>query len=293
VAAWYDQLIEEGKSDHFEQVILPGTLRLLKPLAAMRVLDAACGQGLLCRRMAELGIAAVGVDASPRLIEAAQKRSEGLPIRFEVGDARRVGEMRGEARFEPFDAVTCVMALMNIDPLEPVLAGVAAVLKPCGALVAVILHPAFRSPGQTSWGWEEKERPRGEEMERRGEGRRVRGAAGGEYPRGSGPPSSQSPAPARGMRQYRRVNGYLSTGQMPITMNPGYAAHGAEKVETWTFHRPLQTYVRLLAEAGFVIEALEEWPSQRTSQPGPRAAEENRARREIPMFLGLRAVKRN
>jgi hypothetical protein len=42
-------------------------------------------------------------------------------------------------------------------------------------------------------------------------------------------------------------------------------------------------------DAGFLIEALEEWPSLRTSQPGPRAAEENRARREIPMFLGIRA----
>jgi hypothetical protein len=79
---------------------------------------------------------------------------------------------------------------------------------------------------------------------------------------------------------------------MPITMNPGYAAHGAEPVTTWTFHRPLQTYVRALAEAGFLIEALEEWPSMRRSQPGPRAAEEDRARREIPMFVGLRAVKR-
>jgi hypothetical protein len=41
--------------------------------------------------------------------------------------------------------------------------------------------------------------------------------------------------------------------------------------------------------AGFWIDALEEWPSLRTSQPGPRAAAENRARREIPLFLALRA----
>jgi 23S rRNA-/tRNA-specific pseudouridylate synthase/SAM-dependent methyltransferase len=263
VAAWYDQLIEEGKSDHFAQVILPGTLRLLKPLAGMRVLDVACGQGLLCRKLAEMGIDATGIDASPRLIETAKKRSEGLPIRFERGDARKIGEMpeaAGKGDFEPFDAVTSVMALMNIDPLEPVLTGCAKVLKPGGALVAIILHPAFRSPGQTSWGWDDKA-------------------------------SKQKDAEPR-IKQYRRVDGYLSTGQTPITMNPGYAAHGADKVETWTFHRPLQTYVRIFTEAGFVVEALEEWPSRRTSQPGPRAAEENRARREIPMFLGIRVIKR-
>jgi len=79
---------------------------------------------------------------------------------------------------------------------------------------------------------------------------------------------------------------------MPITMNPGKAARGAEPVTTWTFHRPIQTYVRVLADAGLLIESLEEWPSMRRSQPGPRASEEDRARREIPMFLGFRAIKR-
>jgi len=93
-------------------------------------------------------------------------------------------------------------------------------------------------------------------------------------------------------KQYRRVDGYLSNGQVPITMNPGKAAHGAAAVTTWTFHRPIQSYVKALVDAGFVIEALEEWPSMRQSQPGARATEENRARREIPMFLGVRAVKR-
>ncbi|MBX3378215.1 MAG: methyltransferase domain-containing protein [Phycisphaeraceae bacterium] len=249
VALWYDQLVEEGRSDHFDQVIVPGTLRLLRPLAGMRVLDIACGQGHLCRKLAELGVSPVGVDASPRLIEAAKARSEGLSLRFEEGDAR---SLDGPALGGPFDAVTCIMALMNIDPLEPVLRGAASALAPGGTLVFVILHPAFRAPGQTSWGWD---------------------AAGGG-------------------RQFRRVDGYLSTGQTPITMNPGYAAHGAEAVQTWTFHRPLQAYSKALAEAGFVIETIEEWPSLRVSQPGPRAVEENRARREIPMFLGVRAVKR-
>jgi hypothetical protein len=40
-----------------------------------------------------------------------------------------------------------------------------------------------------------------------------------------------------------------------------------------------------------LIDALEEWPSHKTSTSGPRAAAENTARKEIPMFLALRAVK--
>ena len=232
----------------------------------MRILDIACGQGALCRRLAEMGVEAVGVDASPRLIEAARAHGAGAArLRFEVADARALERLPTEITATPFEAALCIMALMNMDPLELVLRGASGLLKPGGAFVGVILHPAFRAPGQTSWGWEESDR-------------RERG------PRGA----SRPPA----VRQYRRVDGYLSPGQMPITMNPGRAAHGSEPVTTLTFHRPIQTYVRALSDAGFLLESLEEWPSMRRSQPGPRASEEDRARREIPMFLGFRAIKK-
>jgi hypothetical protein len=39
------------------------------------------------------------------------------------------------------------------------------------------------------------------------------------------------------------------------------------------------------------IDRIEEWASARVSDSGPRAPEENRARREIPLFLALRARK--
>jgi hypothetical protein len=60
---------------------------------------------------------------------------------------------------------------------------------------------------------------------------------------------------------------------------------------TWTFHKPIEAYVKPLRTAGLLIDALEEWPSHKTSTSGPRAPAENVARKEIPMFLALRAVK--
>ncbi len=248
VADWYDDLIDERKSDHHENVIVPGVMRLIAPSAGRRVLDVACGQGILGRALAVAGCEVVGVDASPRLIASAQRHATPRES-YVVADARSLGTLEQP----PFDAAACVMALMNINPLEPVFAGIARQLMPGGTLVGVILHPAFRAPGQTSWAWDES-RDR-----------------------------------ARGVTQYRRVDGYLSPGEREIVMNPGRAAHGQAPVATVTFHRPIQTYVRTLVDAGFVIEAIEEWPSLRSSQPGPRAAEENRARREIPMFLAFRA----
>ena len=46
-----------------------------------------------------------------------------------------------------------------------------------------------------------------------------------------------------------------------------------------------------LAAAGLWTDGLEEWPSHRSSEPGPAARAENRARAEFPLFLALRAVR--
>jgi len=116
-----------------------------------------------------------------------------------------------------------------------------------------MLHPAFRAPEQSSWGEDQQSRVR---------------------------------------RQFRRVDGYLTPGQFEIVMNPSEVSQGGRPETTWTFHRPLQHYIRALSEAGFLIETFEEWPSLRTSEGGRQAKEWNRVRREIPLFLGLSAVKR-
>jgi 2-polyprenyl-3-methyl-5-hydroxy-6-metoxy-1,4-benzoquinol methylase len=87
--------------------------------------------------------------------------------------------------------------------------------------------------------------------------------------------------------QYRRVERYLLSRKEPIITHPGKDPHAG----TWTFHRPLQTYIKALAHAGLVIDMLEEWPSHKVSTSGPRAPAENTARQEIPMFLALRARK--
>lgn len=263
VAEWYGRYVESERGDHFSDTILPGVVRLIQPREGMRVLDVACGSGALVARLVELGAAAHGIDAAPSLIEHARARTAGAAwrdrARFDVLDAQRLAaeDVRGALRLADLDAVACVMALMNIDPIEPVILGSSAALRPGGAFVGVILHPSFRAPEQTAWGWET-------------EGRGDR---------------------ARFVRQYRRVDGYLTPRASRIVMNPGAASRGEAEVVTWTFHRPLQSYVRALAQAGLRLDALEEWPSQRRSEPGPRAVEENRARREIPMFLAFRAIR--
>jgi ubiquinone/menaquinone biosynthesis C-methylase UbiE len=87
--------------------------------------------------------------------------------------------------------------------------------------------------------------------------------------------------------QYRRIDSYLIPRKTPIVTHPGQRPD----VYTWTFHKPLEAYVKAMSRAGLAIDALEEWPSHKTSTSGPRASAENTARKEIPMFMALRAVK--
>jgi ubiquinone/menaquinone biosynthesis C-methylase UbiE len=90
--------------------------------------------------------------------------------------------------------------------------------------------------------------------------------------------------------QYRRLDGYMSDTKNKIDMTPG-TEKGFMKKFTYSFHRPLQSYFKALSKAGFAVARLEEWISHKESQPGPRADEENRMRKEIPMFMCVEAVK--
>lgn len=87
--------------------------------------------------------------------------------------------------------------------------------------------------------------------------------------------------------QFRRVDQYLSNSSTEIDMHPGFS----DAPQTISFHRPLQFYVKALAKAGFAIIKLEEWISHKASDSGPRAKAENNARKEIPLFLYMKAIK--
>lgn len=86
--------------------------------------------------------------------------------------------------------------------------------------------------------------------------------------------------------QYRRIDSYMTDEKVPIQMHPG----DDPKAITWSFHRPLQTYVKALRNNGLLVDTLEEWTSHKKSEPGPRAKAEDVARKEIPMFMAIKAV---
>lgn len=153
VAAWYDQLVGKDGSDYHRHVVLPAALELLGDVAGKRVLDVCCGQGVLIPLLLDKGAAAVtGLDASERLIASARSRFGGeARVRCLVGDACAPGEWADGS----FDAATSIMAVHDVPDLAGKFSNVAAALRPGGEFVAVFLHPCFRIPRQTHWGWDE------------------------------------------------------------------------------------------------------------------------------------------
>ncbi|MFA6915685.1 MAG: class I SAM-dependent methyltransferase [Parachlamydiales bacterium] len=84
--------------------------------------------------------------------------------------------------------------------------------------------------------------------------------------------------------QYRRTDSYLSQMKIPIQMSPG---KGQESSTTWSFHYPLADLITWMVQAGFRVDAMEEWASDKKST-GRMAKMENRARAEIPLFMAIR-----
>jgi ubiquinone/menaquinone biosynthesis C-methylase UbiE len=246
VAEWYDALVGEEGSEYQRKVVLPGAIRLLEVNSNDHVLDIACGQGVLCRLLARQGVRTTGIDAAEDLVRLARDRNAQLPP-DSVQPVYRTADVR-DLSFLPeneFSAAACLLAIQNINPIGPVFTGVARALRPMGRFVIVMMHPCFRGPKETSWGWDERLKV-----------------------------------------QYRRVDRYLLPRKVPIVTHPGKSQD-----YTWTFHKPIEAYMKGLRSAGLLIDALEEWPSHKTSTSGPRAGAENVARKEIPMFLAIRAVK--
>lgn len=253
VADWYDDLLSGDDDSYQKQVILPNLTRIVEPTKGMVVLDVACGQGYFTRVFSAAGAHAIGCDISMELIEKAQKQEAGSrehggnTIEYYVAPADSLSMIESGS----VDVVTIVLALQNIENLAGTIGEASRVLKMGGRLVFVINHPAFRIPGRSAWGEDDKKDD---------------------------------------TRMYRRIDAYMSDSRTEIDMTPG-EIDITKKKRTMSFHRPLQSYFKSLNKSGLSVTRLEEWISHKVSQPGPRATEEDRMRKEIPMFMCVETRK--
>jgi len=260
VAGWYDSLLS-GEGTYQKEVILPNLLRLMEVKAGEKILDIACGQGFFSRALAEKGAEVTGTDISSELIKFAKEKA-GKKEKYFVAPADK---LNNNVVDKTFDKALIVLAIQNIENLNGALAEAARALKPAGKLFLVLNHPAFRNPKHTAWDFDEKSKV-----------------------------------------QYRRVEEYLSESRTDIDMTPGTKPMGNKPLHltqtnrsevfpqgliTISFHRPLQVYFKALVKNGLLVGRLEEWNSNKNSEVGPRQKAEDKARKEIPLFLLIEAVK--
>jgi len=151
VAGWYDATVGLRGSPHHRKAAIPSVMELLAPRPGELVVDVGCGQGVLAHHVLKAGARYLGVDASAAMIALARKRREG--VAFEVGDAR---DLLGTTSLKPGScgAAVFMLSLQDMDPLPAVIASAASVLEDGGRLVLFMVHPAFRPPRASGWGFD-------------------------------------------------------------------------------------------------------------------------------------------
>ncbi|MBO6633585.1 methyltransferase domain-containing protein [Parvibaculum sp.] len=153
VANWYIGWAGAEGSRHHRELAIPAAMRLLALRPGERLLDIGCGAGALAPSVLAAGARYSGIDNSPKLI-AHGRRHHGSEVRLVVADATKLAS--GSAfRREEFDAVSFLLSLQDINPLEAALASARWALRRGGRLVILMTHPCFRIPRQSGWGWDE------------------------------------------------------------------------------------------------------------------------------------------
>lgn len=145
-ATFWDNLHgDEGNSFH-RTLVSPSVEHLLELQAGESVLDIGCGNGVLARRLAELGGKVTAVDFSSELIALAKERGQasGEPIRYDVADATDEDALLALG-IAQFDAIVCTMALMDMPVIAPMYRAVRQLLGENGRFVFSTMHPAFSS----------------------------------------------------------------------------------------------------------------------------------------------------
>jgi SAM-dependent methyltransferase len=145
-AAFWDELHGDDGNRFHRLLVGPAVERLLALQPGERVLDVACGSGVMARRLAVLGGWVTAVDFSAALIERARGRGQpaGEPITYGVADATDEAALVALGA-GAFDAIVCTMALMDMPDIAPFYRAAHRLLRAGGRVVVATAHPAFNS----------------------------------------------------------------------------------------------------------------------------------------------------
>lgn len=145
---WYDENVGEEGHYYHRTLILPKVLEMLKLKNENKysLLDLACGQGVLARKLPKQ-VEYFGFDAAPALIKAASGYEKNPAHHFAVADVTRPLPLKKC----DFTHASIILAIQNIEEPEKVILNAFKHLQSGGQLIIVLNHPCFRIPRQSSW----------------------------------------------------------------------------------------------------------------------------------------------
>lgn len=152
ISSWYDDIVGDNGHYYHQQVVLPNLLRLMKLRDTDRLLDLACGQGVLARAIPK-NVDYTGVDLSPDLIKEAKTKDTNKNHRYVVADV--LNPMNTDMRF---DWITVVLAIQNVKSPFRLIANAKKLLDKNGRMAIVLNHPCFRIPKMSDWDFDEQKR---------------------------------------------------------------------------------------------------------------------------------------
>ena len=271
VAEWYDDMLEQNPDSYQKNVLMPNLIRIVEPKKGMTILDVACGQGYFSRAFSQNGARVIASDISTELIETAKLRikqlnkseEQGISAESKVGISDNSGTTDSNSveyhvapsddlPFQKDNSVDVVTVILALQNIEN-------------------LQGTFMESARVL----------------KKDGRIVFVI---NHPAFRIPQRSDWGWDDKAGRQYRRLDTYMSDAKIDIDMSPSQS-DSKRKKSTVSFHRPLQVYFKHLNKVGLAVTRLEEWISHKKSQNGPRGPEEDRMRKEIPMFLCIEAKK--
>lgn len=226
----------------------PSFLSMLPPIDGRDGLDIGCGEGSNTRKLVECGARMQAIDIAPTFIRHAQEMEASSPLGVRFEIADGAALPFADASF---DFATAFMSLMDMPDQPRALGEACRVLRPGGFLQFSILHPCFV------------------------------------------PPHRKTLRDENGRAYAIEIAGYFdeTPGRVEtwwFSTLPRDERAQSEPFRVPRFHRTLSAWVRMIREAGFIIEAMEEpSASVEVAKAVPTVADT----RVAGIFLIVRATK--
>lgn len=143
---WWDDNMDEGDIFH-RYLVHPNVLRQLELTSDDNVLDLACGNGALTRKISHaIQKPVFGIDFSSTLLNRAKKRDAELGFQniYRLGDLMD-NQALNHYQDKKINKAVCSLALHDIEDITPLTENLASLLPKGGYVVIAVLHPCLNS----------------------------------------------------------------------------------------------------------------------------------------------------